>query len=179
MNTLHASLIAGQLIVLVSTTTVAETPTCPGLATPLVSPSGRWAIECRPKPDAEPDKPHRIYLNDLRSGRSEALRSFDRWTTLFWSPMGDRIAVTDGEGSNVSNSFVYTPGSNVGVLDVFDLLNRQVPRSRLRFLNGKDHVYLEVINWADNTHVRVRLWGHGDGQKFDRRFVLFVPRQGS
>lgn len=79
---------------------------CPGLEAPLVSSNGRWSVECQPKPDNEPDRSHQIVLRDQRSGSREELRSFDRWTKLFWSPAGDRIAVTDGEGSNVANSFV-------------------------------------------------------------------------
>lgn len=110
---------------------------CPGLEAPLVSPNGRWSVECQPKPDNEPDRSHQIVLRDQRSGTREELRSFDRWTTLFWSPAGDRIAVTDGEGSNVANSFVYTPGKPTRVQDVFDLLRRQVAVSRLAFLKAK------------------------------------------
>lgn len=148
---------------------------CPGLKAPFVSPNGRWSVECQPKPDNEPDRPHKIVLRDRRSGALEELRSFDRWTTLFWSPAGDRIAVTDGEGSNVVNSFVYTPGRPTRVQDVFDLLRQQIAGSKLAFLNGKDHVYLEVIKWADNEHLKIRLWGHGDGAEFNRQFTVLIP----
>jgi hypothetical protein len=118
-----------------------------------------------------------MFLKDLRTGHIEELRSFDRWTTLFWSPAGDRIAVTDGEGSNVSESFVYTPGTPGRVTDVSDLLRRQIPKSRRRVLGVRDHVYLEVVQWTDNAHLQVRLWGHEDHLEFDQRFVLFVPRE--
>jgi hypothetical protein len=87
--------------------------------------------------------------------------------------------VTDGEGSNVSNSFVYTPGgASTLPEDVFHLFQQQVPASGRVFLKGMDHVYLETVQWTDNEHLRVRLWGHGDRQSFDRQFTIFVPRAG-
>lgn len=58
---------------------------------------------------------------------------------------------------------------------MFDLLRQQVAGPKLAFLKGKDHVYLEVIKWADNEHLRIRLWGHGDGAAFDRQFTVLVP----
>ena len=149
---------------------------CPGLDAPLVSPNARWSVECQPKPDNEPDSPHKIVLRDARSGTREDLRSFGRWTTLSWSPAGDRIAITDGEGSDVTNSFVYTPGKPTLVLDVFELLRQQEAASRLGVLKGKDHVYVEVIKRTDNEHLKIRLWGHGGGAPFDRQFTVLIPR---
>jgi hypothetical protein len=153
-----------------------EPPTCPGLDKPFVSPNGRWSIECQPKPDNELDQPHKIVLRDQRKGTREELRSFDRWATLFWAPACDRIAVTDGEASGVANSFVYTPGKPTAVQDVFDLLRQQVAASRLAFLEGKDHVYLEVIKSVDNEHLKIRLSGHGGGVNFKREFTVLIPR---
>ena len=49
-------------------------------------------------------------------------------------------------------------------------------KSRLQFLNGKGYMYLEVVGWQNKTHLKVRLWGHGDREEFDRRFVVSVPR---
>lgn len=164
-----------KLLALVLLIGPVKPPMCPGLEAPLVSPNGRWAVECQPKPDNEPDRPHKIVLRDRRSGTREDLRSFDRWTTLSWSPAGDRIAITDGEGSNVANSFVYTPEKPTRVQDVFDLLRRQVAASKLAFLKGKDHVYSEVLEWTDNEHLKIRLWGHGDGVEFDRQFTVLIP----
>ena len=152
--------------------------TYPDFAKPLVSPNGRGAVECHLKLDAEPDKAHRLLLKDLRSGRSTELRSFDRWVRVFWSPKGDRLALTDGEGSNISSSFVYTPGASTSLKDVFDLFEEQVPASRRVFLKGMDHVYLEIIRWIDNDHLQIKLWGHGDRQSFDQQFTIFVASAG-
>jgi hypothetical protein len=147
---------------------------CPGIEAPVVSPDGRWAVECQLKPDNEPEQAHKLFLRDRRSETRQELRSFDRWTRIFWSPDSAWLPITDGEGSNVSNAFVYRPGTFPEPRDVFDLLKRQVPASKLQFLQGRDHVYLEVSGWADSKHLKVRLWGHGDGAAFERRFTVVI-----
>ena len=170
-----AIVMAGHLIALVLAGGAADPPMCPGMTVPLVSPNGRWAVECRPKPESR--QPHHLVIKDVRSGNTRLLRSFDRHTAIFWSPSGDRLAITDFEGSNVAESFVYMPGPPIVVQNVFDLLHQQVPVADLAFPKRKDHVYLEVSRWTDAIHLMVRLWGYGDGSEFDRKFTILVPRQ--
>ena len=148
--------------------------TCPGIKRPLVSPNRRWSVECREKPTNKPDEDHHVILQDARSGRSEELHACPRGCDLFWSPAGDRLALEDNYASTDTNSFVYTPTDPARVEDVFELLRAQQSPSSLAFVDGKDHVYLEVVRWIDNAHLRVRLWGHGDQQSFDRRYTVRI-----
>jgi hypothetical protein len=57
-------------------------------------------------------------------------------------------------------------------LRIADLL---VSASKLALLEGKDHLYVEVIEWLGNAREKVRLWGHRDHESFDKRFTILVP----
>jgi hypothetical protein len=82
------------------------------------------------------------------------------------------LAVVDGEGSDVTETYLYDPRDPKRPTRVMDLLEAQAGKSALAPFRGFDHLYLVVTGWGSEQQLRVLLSGHGDHRSASRAFVV-------
>jgi hypothetical protein len=139
----------------------------PGTMTECASPARtHTAIWQEPR---EGNGGHRLILRD-HTGRSRELRRFDRWVKVLWSPDSRYLVVTDGIGSDVSETWLYDVVSggdpvNIGARGVATLGHA---------VDGMHHLYVEVVRWRGAGRVVLRVHGHGDGRSIDRHVEVRV-----
>ncbi len=144
--------------------------TCPGGEGTARSPDGKWLLICVEKVVAEDD--HQVFIQRIGESPKVLLRAFPRWADFFWSPSGATLAVVDGEGSDVTETYLYDPRHPKRPTRVMDLLEAQAGKSALAPFHGLDHLYLIVKGWASEQQLRVLLSGHGDHRSASRAFVV-------
>jgi hypothetical protein len=123
------------------------------------------------EPDAVHDF-HRLLLQDRRAGTSRELHRFGRWATIVWSPDGRRIAVTDGVGSDSSETWLYDVASGAEPTNVGVLALAKVGRGT----DGMHHLYVDVVRWQGNDGLVLRVHGHGNGRSVDRHVLVGPSR---
>lgn len=146
----------------------------PGPEAQLRSPSNRYSAEWRWVETGPGAPTHRLLLREEASGRTRILRSFPRWVLLAWAPAKDRLAVTDGTGTDSSNTWVYDATGHRLALDVAPLVRRQLSTDELRAFVSAHHVYIETVRWLDKDSLLVKVWGYGDGGSLDRNVTVAV-----
>jgi hypothetical protein len=127
-------------------------------------PTGRYAVV----PAAESGR-RELLLRDEKSGATRSLLSFGRSATVFWSPDGGALAVTDRRTSSRATTLLFF-ADKPGAVDLSAELSRAL--GPLPEQTGNDHVYLEVVRWLDAKKLRLRLRGYGarDPDGFDELF---------
>ena len=116
----------------------------------------------------------RLALEDSKTGASTPLLTIGRAATVFWSPDGGALAVTDRRSASSSTVLVAVPGQ-AAVTDLAPLLARTL--GPLPEQTGNRNVHLEVVRWLDARKLRVRLRGFGahDPGGFDELFDYELP----
>ena len=127
-------------------------------------PTGRYAVV-----QAAGSGRRELVLKDEKSGATRPLLSFGRSATVFWSPNGGAVAVTDRRTARQANAWLYF-ADKPGRVDLSAELSRAL--GPLPEQTGNDHVYLEVVRWLDAKKLRLRLRGYGahDPDGFDELF---------
>jgi len=139
----------------------------PGAETRALDPTGRYAVVCVAADRARAAARHELVLEELASGRTRPLRTFDGWVTVLWAPGGRYLAVTDGVASDRSEVWVYLADEPAVPENASAIVDRQ-RRGGLSFAAGADHLYVEAVRWLDDATLVVRVWGYGGSKRFDR-----------
>jgi hypothetical protein len=137
-------------------------------------PSGHYAATWKRGGLAE-DKPHRLFVKDLSSGRVSRLLDFYRQVDVLWAPDGRFLAVTDWTGSNVSQVLLFQPGKKK-VINLADVLYRSLGKQPE--ISNCDHTYFEAIRWEGPKKLVFKVFGDGAADmkrfEFERNFVFDV-----
>ena len=122
-----------------------------------VSPDGLWSVHCVTAPSgAEPI--HQLFLIRGKSATGVPIHATPRNCDVLWCSNGQRLAVTDHVGSNVSEIYlvdVSSPGQ-AQRLEIKNL-DKIVPKDEL-----EGHCYLEALRWGNSLHLEIRIFGHTD-----------------
>ncbi|HTY42580.1 MAG TPA: hypothetical protein VMH79_11970 [Thermoanaerobaculia bacterium] len=129
-------------------------------------PNGRYRVVFVVPPAGQNAK---LALEDSKTGISTPLLTIGRAATVFWSPDGGALAVTDRKSASSSTVLLATPGQP-GLTDLAAVLARTL--GPLPEQTGNRNVHLEVVRWLDARKLRVRLRGFGerDPGGFDELF---------
>ena len=82
---------------------------------------------------------------------------FIREVCIHWEPQEKYFSLTDYEGSNVSEVYVY---KTQGPKKAFDLVDIIPPRVKQLYAKNF-HSYIEVLSWTTNG-LFAHVWGEGD-----------------
>jgi hypothetical protein len=117
------------------------------------SPDWLWTIYSVASPDG-----HTLHLSKLGSSENVAILKTERSCDVLWSNDGQRLAITDWSGSNLSDIYIVEvsePRKTVR-LEVRDLWRIVSPDE----LDG--HIYFEALNWNGPHELEIRAFGHTD-----------------
>ena len=142
--------------------------TFPGEITAAPNPTHSHAVTWR-----EPHDFHRLLLEDRRSGSSRELHRFGRWAKVLWSPDARRVAVTDGVGSDSSETWLYEVASSAEPTNMGMLALAEIGPAA----DGLHHLYVDIVRWQGNDRLVLRVHGHGDGRSLDRQVRVRARRR--
>jgi hypothetical protein len=120
------------------------------------NPSGTYEAIWSPASGAHAQ---RLYLKDVRTGRTHKLVEFDRGVDVLWSPDGRRLAITNWLGSNVSEVIVLRLGARRRT-NLADALYKSLGIQPE--ISGNDHIYFEALRWVGPKRLLFSVSGHGD-----------------
>jgi hypothetical protein len=131
-------------------------------------PSGRYAIVAV-APDGYGAGVHELLLKTVQTGQTRPLLAFSRAATVYWSPDGSALAVTDRKSADASTVLLYF-SDRPGEIDLDGALQKSM--GPLPERTGNDHVFLDVVRWLDGKRLRLRLhgWGTRDREGFSELF---------
>ena len=131
-------------------------------------PTGRYAVVAV-APDGYGGGIHELVLKTLPTGPTRPLLAFSRAATVYWSPDGKALAVTDRKSADTSTVLLYF-SDRAGEIDLDGALQKAL--GPLPEHTGNDHVFLDVVRWLDAKRLRLRLHGYGarDREGFSELF---------
>ena len=147
----------------------------PGERVQSTSPTGRFAVRWLEPKSGSGNPEHQLLLRDLGNGKDKLLLRFGRWVEVLWAPDGRRLAITNGIGSDSTETSIVLVGSDQPV-PVWPLLEQQVGKEGLAFASGAHHLYVEGKGWLSSNTLKVRVWGYGGPKAFDRVFQVVVSQ---
>ncbi|HKD17178.1 MAG TPA: hypothetical protein VKG23_04850 [Thermoanaerobaculia bacterium] len=133
-------------------------------------PTSRYAVvEAAPGANASAHGKHALLLKTVATGQTRPLLTFSRAATVFWSPDGSALAVTDRRSADASTVLLFFP-DRPGETDLDGALQKAL--GPLPERTGNEHVFLEVVRWLDAKRLRLRLHGYGarDREGFSELF---------
>jgi hypothetical protein len=152
-------------------------------ATEVRSQTGVTVYYVDPGADADGNDDRPIMLR-YPNGRTEQIDTFGRHADVSWSPLGDRLVITNWIGSNVADCTVIRPSNSGARKQSFtSLITREHIRSVSRDILDVDHVYVSCGRWVAPGRVQVEVSGHGCNQasctsrSFDH-FLIYDFRSG-
>jgi len=147
----------------------------PGEHAQAIGPTRRFSIVWLAPDDLSTSGEHQLLLKDLGSGTVTPLLQFGRWVDVLWSPDGMRVAITNGVGSDHTETTIYSVGGE-SPMAVWPALEDQVGKEGLAFAAGAHHMYVEAKAWVNSATLAVRVWGYGGPKPFDRRIQVRLPK---
>jgi hypothetical protein len=120
-------------------------------------PTGRYTVVAV-APNGYGAGVHELLLKTVQTGQTRPLLAFSSAATVFWSPDGNAIAVTDRKSADASTVLLYFP-DRPGEIDLDGALQKAL--GPLPERTGNEHVFLEVVRWLDAKRLRLRLHGFG------------------
>jgi hypothetical protein len=131
-------------------------------------PTGRYAVVAV-TPEGYGAGVHELLLKTVQTGQTRPLLAFPRAATVFWSPDGNALAVTDRRSADASTVLLYFP-DRPGEIDLDAALQKAL--GPLPEHTGNEHVFLEAVRWLDAKRLRLRLhgWGTRDREGFSELF---------
>jgi TPR repeat protein len=113
-----------------------------------------------------------VYLGKMGSLTENKFYEITRWVQMAWSPDGNRLLITDGVGSDETDSYIYKlgkTGAMVKEADLFDEFKKSADEKLDEF--EKDHFYLEGVEWINDSSILVNITGHAGQKNFYRIYI--------
>jgi hypothetical protein len=122
-----------------------------------ISPDLRWSIRCVTEEQSD-GYLHKLYLSRFLTNKEVAIYASGRNCDVLWSDDGERLAITDWLGSNVSEIYLIdvslpTKAVPLAVNDVQKIVQKDE-------LEG--HCYYEALKWEAPHRLIIRIFGHTD-----------------
>jgi hypothetical protein len=122
-----------------------------------VSPNLKWIVRCQSEEQKDGGGLHRLFLSRLGFKDETFVYASGRHCDVLWSDGGERFAITDWLGSNVSDIYVVEVSPTIvwrfEIPDVAKVLLKTE-------LEG--HIYWEAMKWEKPNRLLVRIFGHTD-----------------
>jgi len=131
-------------------------------------PTGRYAVAAV-APDGYGGGIQELLLKTVSTGQTRRLLAFPKSVTVFWSPDGNALAVTDHRSSDFATVLLYSP-DRTDEIDLDAVLQKALGPLPERTQNQQ--VFLEAVRWLDAKRLRLRLDGRGtrDPEGFSELF---------
>lgn len=122
-----------------------------------LSPDARWLVRCVRTKELD-GYLHTIYLGPYGAKKEEAaIWQATRNCDVLWSADGERLAITDWSGSNVSE---------IQIVDVATAKTRRLNVAGVERLVRREemegHCYYEALRWETPERLQIRIFGHTD-----------------
>lgn len=125
-----------------------------------VSPNLKWVVRCQSEKLSDGGFLHRLFLSRLGSNDETFVYASGRNCDVLWSEGGERFAVTDWLGSNLSDIYVVEVFTkNVWRFEAPDISKVLLKEER------EGHIYWEAVKWEQPNRMLVRVFGHTDEAK--------------
>src|SRR6266568_9103151 len=146
----------------------------PGRQHSLLSPNGTSVVR---NTDADTQEEqialgdnHALVLEDLRSGQRKMIYPYPRHVTVKWSPNGQRLAITDFDGSDHASCSIFSVADErlinveAAIMNEFGSYHAELAAS---------HLYFAASSWIDDKLLKVSATGYGlsNGHLFTRNYV--------
>jgi dipeptidyl aminopeptidase/acylaminoacyl peptidase len=130
----------------------------PGARFSIQSPDGRYVVLNEDSDTREPA--HRLLLKKKGSKVALQVLSYGRSVDVLWSPDSSHLIVVDHEGSDSTNSFIFTLPGMAEPVDLRAEMESKLRENRSVFQNH--HVYIKAVRWMNPNTIRLKIWGYGN-----------------
>jgi hypothetical protein len=121
-----------------------------------ISPDARWLVRCVTTEQSDGFL-HTVYLGRSGSKKEEAIWEATRSCDVLWSADGERLAITDWTGSNLSEIHIVDVATarahRLVVVGVENLIQKE---------EMVGHCYYEALRWETSHRLQIRIFGHTD-----------------
>jgi hypothetical protein len=122
-----------------------------------ISPDIRWSIRCTTETQGG-GYLHKLYLSRFATDKEEFIYATGRNCDVLWCDDGQRLAITDWVGSNVSEIYIVDVSAPTKALPLeVKNVTKIVQNTEL-----EGHCYYEVLKWRTSHELLVRIFGHTD-----------------
>lgn len=122
-----------------------------------VSPDRLWLVRSQTEEQKDGSGLHRLFLSRLGSEAQTFVYASGRCCDVLWSAGGERFAITDWAGSNVSD--IYLVEVSPVIVSRFEIPDIS---AYLLQTEREGHLYWEAMKWETPNRLLVRIFGHTD-----------------
>ena len=121
-----------------------------------VSPDRHWVVRCQTAKQGD-GYLHKILLRRVDALLEAQVYASGRSCDVLWSTAGDKLAITDWSGSNISEIYIVENSKASCRPLVVGEADKLILRDEL-----EGHIYHEALRWEGPSQLLIRIFGHTD-----------------